>query len=248
MKNNKIIGVSHNVPVEIEAITSGVIAEVPVILLEFIVQINLNSSFELSHGVSRIKKIDNQIRITNCSFIDNTDVVFLKGFVRKKIRYYSYPKSNVIGAVNKLKHFTLDVPFECSTTMNLNGASIVPSVKSNTSEVRYLNHNENYLKKSNNRVNDSNTVSSITTEFFNEYPYCEIVSSRIVENNEFIYINEMPNMLMPLGVKKIIRIENKMVIYIRMKLLQKQQIAIPAIASTYKKEIIDNKKKGTEFQ
>jgi len=63
-------------------------------------------------------------------------------------------------------------------------------------------------------------------EYFNELPYCELISSTITEFDEFL--NREPISGGPFEERTFTQFNEKMVIVLRFKLLQNQQVFIPA--------------------
>ena len=74
--------------------------------------------------------------------------------------------------------------------------------------------------------------NQISTEFFNELPFCDLISARIVEFDEQL-MPEPPrdkNYVTPFEEKRFHRIEEKMVLFITLRLLQNRLVAVPAVA------------------
>lgn len=63
-------------------------------------------------------------------------------------------------------------------------------------------------------------------EYFNELPYCELISSTITEFDEFL--NREPISGGPFEERTFTQFNEKMVIVLRFKLIQNQQVFIPA--------------------
>lgn len=85
-----------------------------------------------------------------------------------------------------------------------------------------------FPEKSTLESGDWSELNQINNEFYNELPYSELVSSRIVEYDEFL--NRTPVPCGPWEEKQFTKIEEKMVIFLTLKVLQVQQVAIADIA------------------
>lgn len=75
--------------------------------------------------------------------------------------------------------------------------------------------------------------NQISTEFFNELPFCDLISSRIVEFDEQL-MPEHPkdkDYVTPFEEKRFRRIEEKMVIFITLRLMQNRLVAVPAVGA-----------------
>ncbi|KJS81133.1 MAG: hypothetical protein JM58_17900, partial [Peptococcaceae bacterium BICA1-8] len=78
---------------------------------------------------------------------------------------------------------------------------------------------------------DFSEYNQISTEFFTERPFCELISSRIVEFDEFVDRRRPApheKIQLPFEEKSFTQIEEKMVVFLTLKLLQKRQVAIPS--------------------
>lgn len=76
---------------------------------------------------------------------------------------------------------------------------------------------------------DLSEFNQISTEFFNELPFCELISSRIVEFDEYINREKLLGKKVPFEGKEFFSIEEKMVISLTLKILQNRQVAVPPL-------------------
>jgi hypothetical protein len=74
---------------------------------------------------------------------------------------------------------------------------------------------------------DLSEFNQISDEFFNELPFCELLSSRIVEFDELINRRRPSDIDLPFEERLFRKIEEKMVIELRLKILQNRQVTIP---------------------
>src|SRR5690554_4118191 len=84
----------ENTPVTISALGSGAVAKIPVVLSQMTVQAHVNSVITLPEYAYEIKRIRKNLKITQCLLIQNTNILFLKGFIRKNIEYATRKSSN----------------------------------------------------------------------------------------------------------------------------------------------------------
>ena len=59
--------------------------KIPKVLSEFIIQIDTESKIRLNERAYEIKRIENQVFLTQCRYIPPTDKVFIEGYIRKNI-------------------------------------------------------------------------------------------------------------------------------------------------------------------
>lgn len=227
----------ENTPVSIAALGSGSVAKVPVVLAQLTVQAHVNSVITLPEFAFEIKRIKKNLKITQCLLIQDTNILFIKGFIRKNIEYSTRESSNTEGFSGDIRHATVDVPFNCTTTINYNGIAPVPPVESTTSEFQYRKieeiHHPDFSEKDELMSGDLREHNQISTEFFNELPFCDLISSRIVEFDEQL-MPEHPkdkDYVTPFEEKRFRRIEEKMVIFITLRLMQNRLVAVPAVGA-----------------
>ncbi|MFZ5754404.1 MAG: CsxC family protein [Bacillota bacterium] len=221
-----------NNPVPVEPLFTGAVVKVPVVLAELTVQFNVNSTIELPEPALEIKNIKKRLKITQCLLLQNTNMLFIKGFVRKNIDYSTRKCSTPEGICGDIRHCTVDIPFKCTTPVIFNVMEPLPVVPASTNEFQYFGRFDvkgpQFAEKDELLSGDFTEYNQISTEFFNELPFCELVSSRIVEFDE--YLNPLPpaNVKAPFEEREFKKIEEKMVIYLTLKILQNRQVAVPA--------------------
>lgn len=76
-----------NRPIETRAKTDGAIAMLPVTLAELKVKFFIQSLIDLPEPALEIKDIKKDLKIIECTLLQPTNVLFVKGFVRKNIDF-----------------------------------------------------------------------------------------------------------------------------------------------------------------
>lgn len=226
-----------NIPSPIEAITTGAVLKAPVVLAELTIQINVDSIVNLPEPALEIKNIKKNLKITQCLLLQDTNMLFIKGFIRKNIDYSTKGWcSNQTGFCGDIRHCTVDVPFNCSTPVTFNGTSPLPPIPGFSEEFKFFKSQDvkgaDFSEKSKLLSNDLTEFNQFSNEFFNELPFCELIQSRIVEYDEFL--NPLPAAVdkAPFEEKEFHRFEEKMVIYVTVKILQNRQVAVPPLLPT----------------
>ncbi|EOD01104.1 hypothetical protein [Caldisalinibacter kiritimatiensis] len=233
--DSKVLGKCENNPVDIETISGYTEAKVPVILAEFSTQFNLSFSLNLSYEVSSIKNIDNKLLITQCMLIPGTEVVYIKGILKEHMDYYSYHPSNIIGAKGSTRHCTIKIPFEFTTNIVFNIQPPNLPIKSTSSEIKYLNNlsfSKNNCIKNTYLTCASENKNKIDIQYYNNFPYCEIVNSEITQNNIHTINNVTSSINKPLGIKENKKIEKNMSILLGIRILQDRYIEIYSSSNT----------------
>lgn len=202
---SKTLDICKNLPQTPIGITNGVIARIPVVLAQLIIPLSLTSTIDLPKSAIEIKSIKKSLRLTKCILLQPTNILFIKGFVHKSIEYYAKPSSNLKRKRGNINCHTIALPFECSTAVVFFTQPLDPIAS--TKELSGFNQ--------------------INQEFLNENPFCKLLSSKIIEFDESIDSKE--------SKKTSIQIQEKMIIELRLEVLQNQPIVIgPAPNSTIK--------------
>ncbi|MTI67221.1 MAG: hypothetical protein FH753_11585 [Firmicutes bacterium] len=217
-----------NSVVGLNPITSGVVAKIPVVLAELNIRMNVVAEIDLPEPALEIKDIKKRLKITQCMLLQNTNVLFIKGFVRKNIDYSTRTCSNSEGVCGDIRHCTVDVPFQCTTNVTFNGLQPAPIINTSKNEFEYFKAEElpnQFAEKDELLSGDLSEYNQVSSEYFNELPYCELISSRIVEFDEYLNRKPIPGSV-PFEERTFRKIEEKMVINVTLKLLQKRQVSI----------------------
>jgi len=235
--SSEIVDTCVNSQLEITGLTSGVIAKVTVILAQFTVQINLQSSVTLPNNFKDVLYIKNKTNLSESYLLQDTNMVFIKGIVKKEINYTVSSKEDNNGEANEIKHCTVNIPFNCTTPVTFNGIEPEIVLDSNTKEYEFHKNNNPIAKKSvyeNKILNDSFCeVSRVINESYNEMPYCELVSSKIVEHDKFINSSKISNEIEHNGKDEYRLLEERSILYMTLRILQNRHVSIPPYTIMY---------------
>lgn len=226
--------------VAITGITTGTI-KVPVVLTEVDVQVNVDSVITLPEPALEVKQIKKRLKVTQCLLIQDPDVasptsgtLFLKGFVRKNIDYATRACSNTEGVCGDIRHCTVDVPWNCTTTVffDTGAGGTTPEVPpvNQRDEFEFFRRQSlptgaGFAEKDQLLSGDFSEFNQVSQEFFTELPYCELIFARIVEYDEFLN-RTRPNVAIPFEEREFTQLEEKMVITVRLKVLQNRQVTL----------------------
>lgn len=224
-------------PTTIESLTTGAVSNIPVVLAELTIQINIGSTIELPEPALDIKRIKKHVKVTQCLLLQDTNVLFIKGFIRKNIEYTTRRCSNSTGVCGDIRHCTVDVPFSCTTPITFNGIAPVPPVPRTSTEFQYLREQDisgpGIAEKDRLLSGDLSEFNQISTEYFNNLPFCELVSARIVEFDEKINPARPYGVAIPFEEREFRCIQENAVVFLTLKLLQKRQVAIGGVVSPF---------------
>lgn len=207
------------------------LVKIPVVLAEVDVQIDLLSEVTLPTAAIEIKRINKRLKLTQCRLIQNTKKLFLEGFVRKNIEYAEADLCVDSDAVcGTISHCTIDFPFRCVTEIEQFINFPTPAIPSKAKQFEYLSSTKlppDFPEKDRLLAGDLSEFNQESFEFFNELPFCELISATITEFDEFL--NREPVSGGPFEERTFTDFDEKMVIKLRLKLLQNQQVWIPAM-------------------
>jgi len=223
-----------NRPTTIAPLTTGAVSNVPIVLAELTMQIHVDSIINLPEPALEIKRIKKHVKVTQCLLLQDTNVLFVKGFIRKNIEYATRKCSDRTSVCGDIRHCTVDVPFNCTTPVTFNGIAPLPPVPRTSTEFQYLREQDisgpRFADKDRLLSGDLSEFNQISTEYFNQLPFCELISARIVEFDETINPTRPYGVSLPFEEREFTCIQEKAVIFLTLKLLQKRQVAIGAIS------------------
>ncbi|MCM8711966.1 hypothetical protein M2651_13250 [Clostridium sp. SYSU_GA19001] len=191
------------------------VVKVPVVLANCKIQIDVESDLQLEQPAFDIKTVDKKVCITQCHLVPYTNKLFIEGYVQKNFQYSTVGCANATSISGDVLHSTLRVPFKCCTAICFDKMPIFGITSKDKSNVL----DENMLCLDNRE--DS-------WKHFNkpqEPVFCELEWFKILESD--IY-NRNLQCAQPFTTENCFRrFTEKMVIYVGIKVLQKQQVYIP---------------------
>ncbi len=214
------------------------IAKIPVVLAEPRIQIDVEAEIKLDEPAFEIKRIKKNLFLTQCRLITIRDrkqedkhkfgKLFISGFVRKNIEFATVdnsasPKGCVSG---NIKHTTCNVPFECVTQIDfINPPEINRS--GFTTEVETFAEKFNSCNICAHPILGHNPCEKEfeSLEEFSEKVFCELESAQIFEAD--ITKDGQPLVDDCCCDFTFQTLTEKMVIFLKLKLLQNQQVKIP---------------------
>ncbi|MFL0194595.1 CsxC family protein [Clostridium sp. WILCCON 0269] len=195
--------------------------KIPKVLAELVIQIDSESKIRLNEPSYEIKRIEKQIFLTQCRYIAPTNKVFIEGYIRKNIEYAvrecvtedttECKKGSGIGGI--IKDTTVHVPFKVATEVDFEH---FPKVHPNLPPrvARYFD-----AKRSGKNIREADRSN---VEIFNEPIFCELEWSAVFDadiDDRGIPIDGFIN------EEEFEEFTDKSVVYLCLKLLQKQQVS-----------------------
>lgn len=216
-----------------------IVTKVPVVLAEVTLQVNLDTTITFPEPVLEIKDIKKRLKITQCRLLLPTNKLFVKGFVRKNIQFAS-PCTDISESTSKsvssdLHSFTVDVPFQCVTEIKkFLTHPVMPEVNERQEFDFFVSKPlpSGFPEKDELLTSDLSQFHQESKQFYNELPFCELISSKIIEWDEAIDRMPLPG-AHPIDEGFFTTIEEKMVVDFTLKVLQNQQVRICSTTNDY---------------
>jgi len=213
--------------------TGPLIAKIPVVLSDLEVQIDVESEIKLQEAALDIKTVDKHVYLTQCKLVPYTNKLFIAGYVQKNIQFSTINCANKTSVSGNIQHTTVNIPFKCATKIQFSQRPIYGEEY----KKRLNSLDKNMLGK------DQQEESWIHYNKLYEPIYCELEYARILEtdiiNGSYHHSTDSHH------EKGICEVVEKMVIFIRLKVLQNQQICIPEPDGDV--TIVEKSKEDTQY-
>ncbi|MBU3114161.1 CsxC family protein [Clostridium lacusfryxellense] len=231
--SSKTLPLSSGVTIIPIGISGPLVAKIPVVIAETEIQIDIETEFKLNEPFFEIKRIKKNVYLTQCKLLPRSGVIecgilrsgklFISGFVRKNIEYATADCIEDKIVSGRIAHTTIDVPFTAVSEIQYAVPPVV-NARGVQTEIDLLSScgcqdcTGTLIGKSG---CEQYFEDSIT---FTESPYCELEGVRIIEDD----INSDPiKCTNKSNIQLYNKIIEKMVLYVRIKVLQLQQVNIP---------------------
>ncbi|MCT8138286.1 DUF3794 domain-containing protein [Anaerobacillus sp. CMMVII] len=235
-------------PIVAPSAAADPILNVPVILSQVNVSSNLVANIQLPEPVLEIKDIKKRVAITQCRLMTPTVSpgpgvdpfatgdyqLYIEGHVRKNIQYAApAPYSSGECVSSTMKSFTTEIPFKCVATID--AADFIRPVQlplTNTRSefdfFRTQNLGHGFPEKDQFMSSDLSQFHQVSTQFYNNLPYCELVSHSIIEWDEATDRTPLEQGV-PYGEGTFQNMLEKMFLQFTVKILQVQHIRVDAL-------------------
>ncbi|EIJ81306.1 hypothetical protein PB1_00125 [Bacillus methanolicus PB1] len=225
------------------------ILRVPVTLAERVVNTSIVANINFPEPVLEIKDIKKRVKVVQCRLLTpgipatSDDLfpaidlqLFLKGFVRKNIQYATpCPDSSDSCVSSDIRSLTVDIPWECVTTIPASDfvSPFTPpqlpilNTRDEFDFFRTQDLGKGFPEKDQLLSSDLSQFHQVSTQFYNQLPFCELISSRIVEFDEAVDREPLPNHG-PFEEGTFTRIVEKIFLQFVVKVMQNQQVRVRA--------------------
>lgn len=109
----KVLKNCENKSIHLHPIDSNIVSDIPVLIADLVIELYINHLIKLPEKANNIKSVKNKAMIKSYKLIQDQNLLFIKGVISKNIYYTSKQYDN-------LRHYNMNIPFECYTTITLN--------------------------------------------------------------------------------------------------------------------------------
>ncbi len=219
----------------------GPSANLPVTLADIIVSDHLVANIHFPDPVLEIKDIKKRVKIIQCRLLigptDNPEVtlaagipLYIKGFIRKNIQYATpCPHSKSDCVASEMRSLTVDVPFDCVTIVrDFLNPPVFPltNTRQEFDFFRAQNLGTGYPEKDQMLSSDLSQFHQVSTQNYNQIPFCELVSSSIVQWDEAIDRQPLTENHAPFEEGTFHNIVEKTFLQFRVRVYQNQQFPL----------------------
>jgi len=209
----------------------------PVVLAEVCLQKDIFHVTTFPEWVLEIKDIRKRLVITQCRLLLPTNKLFIKGYVRKNIRYAASDSSFPSSFTTTLKSKTEFITFEMIEEIKEFITKPLLPKKNSRQEFGFSVSQPmplGFPEKDEMHASDLSQFHQESNQFYNEFPYCELISSHIIEWDSAVgpITTRTIEDLSRISIQETFfqSMEEKMVINFKIQVLQNQQISISSTA------------------
>lgn len=213
-------------------VNGPLVSKIPVVLAEKDIQIDVEAKIELKQDFFEIKRIKKDVFLTQCKLLPTagrrnaatgaliSGKLFLSGYVLKNIEYATAKCASEGVVSGNIQHTTVKVPFQTVTEVEYERQPII-NFRTTQRETEYLADHEKDEKCKDTLIGKTRCEQDFEDEIsYSEKPFCELEMARIFEAD----LNRDPECFE--DTKVFGKIIEKMVIFLRVKVLQVQQVNI----------------------
>ncbi|MFD1017659.1 CsxC family protein [Thalassobacillus hwangdonensis] len=208
------------------------VAKVPVVLAQLDLNVDMDADITFPEPVLEIKDIKKRVKLIQCRLLLPSNKLFIEGFVRKNIQYASpspeIQESTSTTVSSDLHSHTVDIPFKLVTEIkDYLTHPVQPRINKREEFDFFISEAlpSGFPQKDELLTSDLSQFHQESEQYYNELPYCELVSSRIVEWDEALDREGFPTDA-PLGEGMFTTIKEKMVLDFTIRVLQNQQLRV----------------------
>lgn len=123
--NNTVLEYCVNKNIKSKFIKEPVVTKLPVIISEIEVPIYIETLTKFNEAFLKIIDVDKEVFLENCYLINNSNKLFIKGYIRENITYANINSITDYAVSGNIRCLEMDIPFKCSTKIRFNTSPIL---------------------------------------------------------------------------------------------------------------------------
>lgn len=118
--NNIVLECCFSKNIKPKFIKEPVVCKLPVIISQIEIPIYIETLAKFNEPALKIIDVDKEVFLENCHLINNSNKLFIKGFIRENITYLNINCATHHAVSGNVKNLEIDIPFKCSTKVYFN--------------------------------------------------------------------------------------------------------------------------------
>ena len=156
----------------------GLLVDLPVLICNNQIEIPLEINIQLDNPITEIKTSKSNLILKKCRIIPRSNKLFLEGYIRKYIEYYSNDYTANSFTCSDIRYTLMHIPIKCYVKLKTPISIPIKTIYTNSSEVEIINFSK--------KTTDIKLIKSNSFKYFNEKFLCELLSAEIYEVNSFL--------------------------------------------------------------
>lgn len=127
VSNNKVLECCFSKNIKSKFIKESVVSKLPVVISEIEIPIYIETLVKFNEPAFKILDVNKDVFLQSCHLINNSNKLFIKGFIRENITYSNIDCVTNHAVSGNVKNLEIDIPFKCSTKVYFNSSPVLNS-------------------------------------------------------------------------------------------------------------------------
>lgn len=120
VSNNTVLECCFSKNIKSKFIKEPVVCKLPVIISQIEIPIYIETLIKFNEPAFKIIDVNKEVFLESCNLINNSNKLFIKGFIRENITYSNINCGTEHAISGNVKSLEIDIPFKCSTKVYFN--------------------------------------------------------------------------------------------------------------------------------
>ncbi|WP_186428987.1 hypothetical protein [Clostridium sp. BSD9I1] len=124
VSNNTVLECCSSKNIKSKFIKEPVVCKLPVIISQIEIPICIETLTKFNEPAFKIIDVNKEVFLESCNLINNSNKLFIKGFIRENITYSNINSATDYAVSGNVKNLEIDIPFKCSTKVCFNSSPV----------------------------------------------------------------------------------------------------------------------------